>query len=54
MDKTYLEKKLVNFIKLTFIVLKHLISYIRYLTIINTPLNIEVALTSQKPTEIII
>ncbi len=37
---------------MTFIVFETSDIIHRYLTIINTPLNIEVALTSQKPTEI--
>ncbi len=52
MDKKYLEKKLVNLSNLDLYSIETSDIIHRYLTIINTPLNIEVALTSQKPTEI--
>ncbi len=53
MDKKYLEKKLVNLSNLDLYRVKHLISYI-YLSYYKYTFNIEVALTSQKPTELII
>lgn len=52
MDKKYLEKKLINLSNLDLYSIETSDIIHRYLTIINTPLNIEVALTSQKPTEI--
>ncbi len=52
MDKKYLEKKLVNLSNLDLYSIETSDIIHRYLTIINTPLKIEVALTSQKPTEI--
>ncbi len=54
MDKKYLEKKLVNLSNLDLYSIETSDIIHRYLTIINTPLNIEVALTSQKPQKLII